>query len=122
MAMVDLGSAWVPGWAVWAVGPSANRALALRCWSRVGAAYEGLDASLDGVTVHSDQDAVHTSYAWLRRVLIDSEARVSYSEKGARGNPWIESFWARFKQKNASLISEAASLAELQEVVGRQMR
>ena len=119
MAMVDLDSAWVPGWAV---GPSANRALALRCWSRTTAAYDELAASLDGVTVPSDQDAVYTSYAWLRRLLIDSGVRISYSENGARGNPWIESFWARFKQENASLISEAASLAELQEVVGRQMR
>ena len=119
MAMVDLDSAWVPGWAV---GPSADRALALRCWSRTTAAYDELAASLGGVTVHSDQDAVYTSYAWLRRLLIDSGVRISYSENGARGNPWIESFWARFKQENASLISEAASLAELQEVVARQMR
>jgi len=77
---------------------------------------------MDGVTVHSDQNAVYTSYAWLRRLLIDGEVRISYSENGARGNPWIESFWARVKQENASLISEAGSLAELQEVVGRQMR
>lgn len=119
MAMVDLDSAWVPGWAV---GPSANRALALRCWRRTEAAYDGLGVSVDGITVHSDQDPVYTSYAWLRHLLIHSGVRISYSETGARGNPWIESFWARFKQENASLISEADSLAELQEVVGGQMQ
>jgi len=75
-----------------------------------------------GLTVHSDQDAVYTSYAWLRHLLIHSGVRISYSANGARGNPWIESFWARSKQENTSLISEASSLAELQEVVGGQMR
>ena len=118
MAMLDVNSAWVPGWAV---GPSANRRLALRCWRAVRTSYERSEIDLNGVTVHSDQDSVYTSYAWLRELLIESRARVSYSENGARGNPWIESFWARFKQENASLILEAESLSQLQDVVDSQM-
>ena len=31
MAMVDISSRWVPGWAV---GPSRNRSLALACWEK----------------------------------------------------------------------------------------
>ena len=72
--------------------------------------------------MHSDQDPVYTSYAWLRHLLIHSGVRCSYSNTGARSNPWVESFWAQFKQENASLIFEADSLAELQEVVGGQMQ
>jgi transposase InsO family protein len=39
MAMIDVGSRCVLGWAV---GPSANRDLALRCWKRVRARMAGL--------------------------------------------------------------------------------
>jgi hypothetical protein len=41
MAIVDVESAWVPGWAV---GPSANRRLALECWRSVRDAYRGVEA------------------------------------------------------------------------------
>lgn len=119
MAMVDVESAWVPGWAV---GPSANRRLALECWHSVRDAYQGVEAKLAELTVHSDQDSVYTSYAWLRTLLLDHGVRISYSENGAQGNPWIESFWARFKQENASLITEAGSLSDLHEVLDRQMQ
>jgi len=119
MAMVDVDSSWVPGWAV---GPSANRRLALECWRRVRDALGSRVTKPAELTVHSDQDSVYTSYAWLRTLLLDDGVRVSYSENGARGNPWIESFWARFKQENASLITEAGSLSDLCEVVNRQMR
>ena len=63
-----------------------------------------------------------TSYAWLRTLLLDAGAQVSYSENGAKGNPWIESFWARFKQENRSLILEARTLDTLREIIKRQMQ
>lgn len=119
IAFLDLESAWVPGWAV---GPAANRRLALEGWSRTRGAFERIGADLAGTVVHQDQDSVFTSYAWLRAVLLDSHARTSYSENGAKGNPWIESFWARFKHENHSLFLEAATLTELHRLVDRQMR
>lgn len=119
MAMVDPACRWVPGWAT---GESANRALALRCWQwateRLGEA--GVDAA--GLVVHSDQDSVYTSYDWLRALLIDAGVVVSFSENGAKGNPWVESFWSRFKQENHSLLLEADTLEELREIIDRQMR
>jgi transposase InsO family protein len=75
-----------------------------------------------GTIVQQDQDAVFTSYAWLRALLLDAGTRVSYSENGAKGNPWIGSFWARFKHENQSLLRDARSLDELQAVVKQQMR
>lgn len=118
IAFQDPESAWVPGWAV---GPSADRTLALRAWERVVASFEHVDRPLAGVVVHQDQDPVFTSYDWLRALLIDAGVLVSYSENGAKGNPWIESLWARFKGENGSLIAEAATLSELRDVVGAQV-
>lgn len=119
IAFVDLDSVWVPGWAT---GPSANRELALNAWTQARAAFSRLGQDVATTFVHSDQDSVFTSYDWLRALLLDSGARVSYSENGARDNPWIESFWARFKHENHSLFLEAATLAELGRLVDQQMR
>jgi putative transposase len=46
---------------------------------------------------------------------------ISFSENGAKDNPWIESFWSRFKGENHSLFWEAQTLEELSAVVERQM-
>jgi len=119
IAFVDLDSAWVPGWAT---GAAANRELALEAWRRTRAAFSRVGQDVASTLIHSDRDAVFTSYDWLEALLLDAGARVSYSENGARGNPWIESFWARFKQENHSLIHEAATLPELRRTVDRQMQ
>ena len=117
MAVVDLESKYVPGWAV---GPSANRKLALRCWERVRERMSALGAPLEGQIVHHDQDSVYTSYRWLREILLEDGMRVSYSEKGAKGNPWIESLWGRTKTEVGSQIAEASSLPALREVFDRR--
>lgn len=119
IAAVDPVSSWVAGWAV---GPSPNRELALTAWQRVQESLRAVDRSLARVVVHQDQDAVFTSYDWFEALLVDVDVVVSYPENGAKGNPWVESFWARFKAKNASLIGTAGTLAELREVIGAQMR
>ncbi len=43
--------------------------------------------------------------------------RVSYSENGARHNPWIESLWGRMKIEIRSLIHEAQTLQDLEKVI-----
>lgn len=40
---------------------------------------------------------------------------------GAKDNPWIESFWGRFKTENHSLMMQADSLEELVCVTEAQM-
>jgi Integrase core domain. len=79
MAVVDLESKYVPGWAV---GPSANRKLAMRCWEQVRERLTSLGEGLDGKIIHHDLDSVYTSYRWLRATLLGDEMRVSYSENG----------------------------------------
>lgn len=119
MAVVDLESKYVPGWAV---GPSANRKLAMRCWEQVRKRMASLDEGLDGKIIHHDLDSVYTSYRWLRATLLDDELRVSYSENGAKGNPWIESLWGRTKAEIGSRITEASSLPALQTVFDERFR
>jgi len=119
MAVVDVGSRCALGWAV---GPSANRELALRCWKQVRTRMTGLGQSLDGRVLHSDLDSVYTSFDWLRQVLLDDGLRVSYSERGAKDNPWIESLWGRMKTEIGSRITEAQTLPELEAVIDERFR
>jgi transposase InsO family protein len=119
MAVVDLESKFVPGWAA---GPSANRELALRCWKRVRERMRSLGVDLNGRIVHHDQDSVYTSYRWLRAILLEDSMRVSYSENGAKDNPWIESLWGRTKTEIGSRIAEAESLPALREVLSRRFQ
>jgi putative transposase len=113
MAVVDLESKYAPGWAV---GPSANRKLAMRCLEQVRERMESLGEDLDEKIIHHDLDSVYTSYRWLRATLLEDRLRVSYSENGPKGNPWIESLWGRRKEEIGSRITEASSLPALRSV------
>ncbi len=124
MAVVDVGSRCALGWVV---GPSANRTLALQCWEQVRARMTRLGQPLEGRVLHSDLDSVYTSSDWLRRVLLDDGLRVSYSERGAKDNPWIESqrrnfCEGRMKTEIGSRITEAQTLPELEAVIDERFR
>jgi transposase InsO family protein len=124
MAVARLESRFVPGWAV---GPSANRELALRCWKRVRERMASFGLELDGRIIHHDLRSVNTSYRWLRTILLEHGMRVSYSENGAKGNPWIESQRRSFcegrtKTEVGSRIAEAQSLPTLREVLDGRFR
>lgn len=115
---LDIGSKFVPGFAV---GPSANRSLALEAWARTKRSLEEYDTTAHGVIVHSDQDSVYTSHDYLSKLLVDDHVRISFSERGCRDNPWIESFWGRMKTEIRSEILEAATLEELIAVIERRI-
>jgi len=119
MAVVDVGSRCALGWAI---GSRANRTLALQCWKRVRARMAALGQPLEGSVLHSDLDSVYTSSDWLRQVLLDDGLRVSYSERGAKDNPWIESFWGRMKTEIGSRITEAQTLPGLEGVIDERFR
>ncbi len=110
MVLVCIVSRWAGGWAV---GPSRNRALALQALDRLKAALMAWGRDLAGCIIHHDQDSVYTSQAWLRRVLVEEHGRLSYAEHGAKDNPWIESFWGRFKTEHQAELLEAETLDEL---------
>ena len=71
--------------------------------------------------VHSDQGSIYTSHDYLARLLVEDRVRISYSERGCKDNPWIESFWGRMKVEIGSQISEAGTFAELQSVIAERM-
>jgi len=47
--------------------------------------------------------------------------RISFSENGAKGNTFMESFNARFKGENADLFLNARNIWELRRVVNERM-
>lgn len=114
MAMVDPVGRGAMGWAV---GPSANRALARECFEQVKQRFDDWTVPLAGTVIHQDKDTVYTSYDWLRCLLLETGCVVSYSERGCKDNPWIESFWSRFKDDNESKIITARTMDELREVI-----
>lgn len=120
MVMLDIESKWAGGWSV---GASRNRKMALEA---VDSLREGMALllgypSLSEVIVHHDKDSIYTSYLWLERLLLEERARISYAERGAKDNPWIESFWGRFETENGELILEAETLEEVRTIVGEQL-
>jgi transposase InsO family protein len=81
-----------------------------------------LGQPLEGTILRSDLDSVYTSYDWLRRILLEDDLRVSYSERGAKDDPWIESqrrnfFEGRMKIEAGSRIIEAQTLPDLEDVI-----
>jgi hypothetical protein len=80
----------------------------------------GLDPA--GRILHHDQDSVYTSYRWTGQLLLEDHIRLSYSLSGAKDNPYIESFFSRFKQEGHSEFLDAQTIEELQEVVARRLK
>lgn len=120
MVILDIESKWAGGWSM---GASRNRKMALEAVDglREGMALLLGHPSLSEVIVHHDKDSVYTSYRWLERLLLQEGGRVSYAQRGARDNPWIESFWGRFETENGELILEAETLEEVRKIVKEQL-
>jgi putative transposase len=118
MVMLDLESRWAGGWAV---GDARNRSVALQALEDLRTNISSLGQRLWGVVIHHDKDSVYTTYRWLEELLLKDRARVSYAQRGARDNPWIESFWGRFETENGELILEAETLEEVRKIVAEQL-
>ena len=105
----------------WAVGARKDTDLALEALGSAERNLEEMDLNLEGRIVHQDQDAAFTSYRWLRAVLVQAKARVSFSENGARGNTLVESFFGRLKVESGSLFHDARNVWELRRVVNERI-
>jgi transposase InsO family protein len=106
----------------WAVGESANRALALAAWKQARVMMNELDIEPTGIVMHHDQDPVYTSYDWTGRLLLRDQLQLSYTLDGARGNTEMEAFISRFKNENRSLLLDAPTIEVLNQVVNERMR
>ena len=100
-----------------ALGESPNTDLALDAWSMVRSSFRQLNLKIEGIIVHSDQDGVFTGHRWLRETVLRDRVQASFSEDGAKGNVYMESFFGRFKEENRSILWEQEDLHSLWEVV-----
>ena len=98
----------------WAAGPSADRELGdCGAGSRCALAWPGScrAAGRDHPAQRPGQ-RVHELRLATAGCFSDDGLRVSYPERGAKGNPWIESLWGRMKTEAGSQIVEAQALPE----------
>ena len=105
----------------WAVGEHTDTVLALLAWERAKVTFRQLDIPYAGMIIHHDQDAVFTGYEWARQLVLEDGMRLSYTLRGAKDNPEMESFIGRFKEEGRSLFLNAQNLDELSRVVDERM-
>jgi len=105
----------------WAVGEGPTTEVALRAWKQAQGTLRELGVSRAGLIMHHDRGSAFTSYGWAHQLLVADGLRLSYALRGARDNPWMESFHSRFKQEGRSLFLEARSLTELKQIVDGRM-
>jgi len=119
MPILDHKTKWVVGWAV---EKHKNTSLALEALNMAHANLEKVGISLEDRFLHHDQDSVYTGYRWLQAVLIRERAKISFSENGAKGNTYMESFNGHFKGENGSLFFGARNMWELRRAIDTQIQ
>lgn len=116
--IIDHSSKLVTGHAL---GESADTDLALQAWKQTKTTLKRLGRRIEDIIIHHDQDGVYTGYRWLREVVVNCKARISYSEDGAKGNVHMESFNGRFKVENRLIFWELDDITELKKVVDKRI-
>jgi len=114
MALLDHDGKIVPGYAL---EKRKNADTALKAIKRAASTLKELGHSFKDKIIHHDQDPVYTGYKWMREVLINQKARISYAENGAKENPYIESFHSSLKREGKDLFLEARNIWELKRIV-----
>jgi putative transposase len=105
-----------------ALGESPDTELALEAWRKAKFMLERLGQKIEGIIMHHDQDGVYTGYRWLYQMAVKDKVRISYSEDGAKGNVYSESFIGRFKSENRLLFWEQDDFEALEEVIKVRVR
>jgi len=118
MPILDHKTKWVAGWAV---SKCKNTSLALDALDVARENLNEVGIDLQGRFIHHDRDSVYTGYRWLQAVLIREQARISFSENGAKGNTFMESFNGHFKGEKGSLFYDAANIWELTRTIAMQV-
>ena len=118
MPILDHKTKLVAGWAV---GERRNTGLALEALKMMRDNLSEVGVSLKEQFIHHDKDSVYTGYRWLQIVLIDAKAKISFSENGAKGNTFMESFNSHFKGENGGLFYDAVNIWELRRIISAQI-
>jgi putative transposase len=101
----------------WAVGNRKTTEVALQAWEQAKQTLAAYAVGCQRKIVHHDQGPVFVGYGWTSRLLLDKGIRVSYSLRGAKGNPEMEAFFSRFKTENRGLLLDYQTLDELKVIV-----
>lgn len=118
VTLIDHATKVVVGWAV---GDRKTTEVALQAWERAKQTLATYTAHCHRMIVHHDQDPVFVGYGWTSRLLLDAGVRISYSLRGAKGNPEMEAFFSRFKVENRGLLLDYQTLDELTVVVAARI-
>lgn len=105
----------------WAIGEGPDAVTALRAWTRAKETFQQLDIPYEGLIVHHDQGSAFISYAWTGQLLLKDGVQPSYTLRGFKDNPEMESFFSRFKEEGRSLFLEAQNITELTSVVANRI-
>ena len=105
----------------WALGDGPDAEVALQAWRRAKVRCRRLAIPYKGMIIHHDQGSAFISYAWTGQLLLKDSVRLSYSLRGFKDNPEMESFIGHFKEEGRSLFLDAQNLIELAAVVDSQM-
>jgi putative transposase len=105
----------------WAVGDGPKTKVALQAWEQAKGTLQTLGVSPRGMIMHHDRGSAFISDRWTYQLLSGDKLRLSYALRGAKDNPWMESFNSRFKEEGHSLFLEAQDLAELVQLIDRRM-
>ena len=105
----------------WAIGEGPDAATALQAWGRAKETFRQLDIPYGGMILHHDQGSAFISYAWTGQLLLKDGVRLSYTLRGFKDNPEMESFFSRFKEEGRSLFFDARSITELATLVDSRM-
>jgi putative transposase len=105
----------------WAVGEGPDARVALQAWKSSKVRFRRLAVPYKGMIIHHDQGSAFISYAWTGQLLLKDRVRLSYSLRGFKDNPEMESFIGHFKEEGRSLFLDAQNMAELAAVVDSQI-
>lgn len=119
MPIIDHRSKLIVGHAL---GESADTDLALQAWRRAKATLKRLGRRIEDIIIHHVQDGIYTGHRWLNEIVLNSKARISYSEDGAKGNVYMEAFNVRFKDENRLIFREQDDITEMEKVVNDRIR
>ncbi|MEX1406702.1 integrase core domain-containing protein [Hydrogenibacillus schlegelii] len=62
------------------------------------------------------------SHAWVGHLLLEEGQRLSYSLRGPKENPIVESIFSRFKAEHQDLLHEARSIEPLEAHLAERIR
>lgn len=105
----------------WNVAFNKDTSCALKAYFKTKRYLKRMKIKLNSVIVHQDQDRVFTGYEYAGTLLNDG-INLSFTEKGFKDNPEMESCIGHFKDEYGQLIQEAKNLKQVRQIIRRCVR